>query len=113
VRRRTLSLGVFKLILLSRAYLYDAYYTIVTHTGRKYKKPRIDLKAIGRRMRQIRGFDLTQAEFGRMLGIGQTQLSRYELGLSLPTTEVLLKLKACSGKSIDWILTGEGPKADE
>ena len=44
-----------------------------------------------------------------MLGIGQTQLSRYELGLNLPTTEILLKLKAYAGKSIDWILTGEDP----
>jgi transcriptional regulator with XRE-family HTH domain len=68
-----------------------------------------DLRAVGRRIREIRGFDLTQTEFGRLLGIGQTQLSRYELGLTIPTTEVLLKLKAHSGKSIDWILTGDGP----
>jgi len=68
---------------------------------------RLDLKAIGRRIREIRGFDLTQEEFGRLLGIGQTQLSKYELGQSAPTVEILLKLKAYSGKSIDWILTGE------
>jgi len=36
----------------------------------------------------------------------QTQLSKLELGKSLPTVEILLKLKAYSGKSIDWILTG-------
>ncbi len=66
-----------------------------------------DLKAIGRRIREIRGFDLTQAEFGRMLGVGQTQLSNYELGLSAPTLEILLKLKTYSGRSVDWILTGE------
>jgi transcriptional regulator with XRE-family HTH domain len=78
---------------------------------RKHKIKRPDLKAIGRRIREIRGFDLTQTEFGRLLGIGQTQLSRYELGLNLPPTEVLLKLRAYSGKSIDWILTGEKPEA--
>jgi transcriptional regulator with XRE-family HTH domain len=77
------------------------------HTRRKDKKPNIDAKAIGRRIREIRGFDVNQAEFGRILGIGQTQLSRYELGLNLPTSEILVKLKAYSGKSIDWILTGE------
>ncbi len=77
----------------------------------KMKPPVLDLRAVGRRIREIRGFDFTQAEFGRKLGIGQTQLSRYELGQTLPTTEVLLKLKAYSGKSIDWILTGEEPKA--
>jgi len=79
-------------------------------TLRKHKKVALDLEAIGRRIREIRGFDLTQAEFGRILGIGQTQLSRYELGQAVPTADVLLKLKAYSGKSIDWIVTGEEPQ---
>jgi transcriptional regulator with XRE-family HTH domain len=65
-----------------------------------------DLKAIGRRIREIRGFDHTQREFGKMLGIGQTQLSKYEKGLSAPTLELLLKLKSHSGRSLDWIVTG-------
>ena len=68
---------------------------------------RLDLKAIGRRIREIRGFDLKQAEFAKILGIGQTQLSKYERGKSAPTSEILLKLKRFSKKSIDWILTGE------
>ena len=66
----------------------------------------LDLKAIGRRIRQIRGFELTQAQFGKLLGVGQTQLSKYEMGQSAPTLEVLLKLKGHSGKSVDWIITG-------
>lgn len=66
-----------------------------------------DLKAIGRRIRQIRGFDLTQAEFGKIMGVGQTQLSKYEKGQSAPTLEFLLKLKAHSKKSLDWIVNGE------
>lgn len=70
-------------------------------------KATVDLKAIGRRIREIRGFELTQSEFGRILGIAQTQLSKYELGQSAPTVELLLKLKAYSGKSVDWILIGE------
>jgi transcriptional regulator with XRE-family HTH domain len=73
---------------------------------------RLDLKAIGRRIREIRGFDLTQEDFGRMLGIGQTQLSKYELGQSVPTVQILLRLKAYSRKSVDWILTGEEHEAD-
>jgi transcriptional regulator with XRE-family HTH domain len=83
--------------------------------GRRFKQenPRLDLKAVGRRIREIRGFDLTQTEFGRKLGIGQTLLSRYELGQSAPTAEVLLRLKAYSGRSVDWILTGEEPKAEK
>lgn len=67
----------------------------------------VDLQAIGRRIRELRGFDLTQEEFARLLGIGQTQLSKYENGQSAPTVELLLRLKVHSGKSIDWILTGE------
>ena len=82
------------------------------HTLQKHKFRKPNLEAIGRRIREIRGFDLTQTEFGRMLDIGQTQLSRYELGENLPPTEVLLKLKAYSGKSIDWILSGEETKSE-
>lgn len=66
-----------------------------------------DLKGIGRRIREIRGFDLTQADFARFLGIGQTQLSKYELGQSAPTLGILLKLKTYAGRTIDWIVTGE------
>jgi len=71
----------------------------------KLVKP--DLENIGRRIREIRGFDLTQAQFGKRLGIGQTMLSKYEKGQASPTLDVLLRLKAYSGKSIDWIVTGE------
>lgn len=75
---------------------------------KRHIQVRSDLKAIGRRIREIRGFDLTQAEFGRILGVGQTQLSKYEMGHSEPTLELLLRLRAHSGRSIDWIVTGEG-----
>ena len=85
------------------------YYTSNVTTTHKNISARVDLKAIGRRIREIRGFDLTQEEFGEILGLPQTQVSKYELGLSVPTVEILLKLKAYSGRSIDWILTGEGP----
>ncbi len=73
----------------------------------KKKAAEVDLKNVGRRIREIRGFDLTQAEFGKMLGIAQTTLSKYEKGQAAPTLEVLVRLKTHSGKSIDWIVTGE------
>jgi hypothetical protein len=44
------------------------------------------------------------------VGVGQTQLSRYELGQSAPTLNILLRLKFYSQKSIDWILLGEEPE---
>ncbi len=67
-----------------------------------------NLKAIARRIREIRGFDLTQGQFAEILGISQAQLSKYEKAQSVPTVELLLKLKSFSKRSIDWILTGEG-----
>jgi transcriptional regulator with XRE-family HTH domain len=74
------------------------------HIVKKNLRP--DLQAIGRRIRQIRGFELTQAQFGKLIGVGQTQLSKYEKGQSAPTLEFLLKLKGYSRKSLDWIVTG-------
>lgn len=65
-----------------------------------------NLASIARRIREIRGFDLTQGEFAKILGVSQAQLSKYELGQSTPTVDILLRLKKFSGKSIDWILTG-------
>ena len=76
-------------------------------SSNKNRKVSPDLKAIGRRIREIRGFDCTQRDFGKLLGIGQTQLSKYEKGQSVPTLELLLKLKAHSGRSLDWIVMGE------
>jgi transcriptional regulator with XRE-family HTH domain len=68
---------------------------------------RLDPAAIGRRIREIRGFDLTQAEMGKVLGVTQAGLSKLERGERLPTLEVLLKLRVFCGKSIDWMITGE------
>ncbi|HXI39412.1 MAG TPA: helix-turn-helix domain-containing protein [Bryobacteraceae bacterium] len=69
--------------------------------------------AIGRRIREIRGFDLTQVEFARILGIGQTQLSRYELGQSEVTLTVLLRLTLHSAKSLDWLLLGKALRQEK
>ncbi len=82
-----------------------------TNISRRPRQIVADLKGTGRRIREIRGFELTQGEFGRVLGITQAQLSKYELGLSAPTPDILLRLKAYSGKTIDWILNGEESKA--
>jgi transcriptional regulator with XRE-family HTH domain len=53
------------------------------------------------------GFDLTQGEFARKLGVSQAMLSKYERGQNTPTIDILLKLKAFSGRSIDWTLLGD------
>jgi transcriptional regulator with XRE-family HTH domain len=69
-------------------------------------KIEIDWQAVGRRVREIRGFELNQAQFARELGVSQGQLSRYEQGSSEIGAAVLLRLARRSGKTIEWLLTG-------
>ena len=68
---------------------------------------KIDWKAVGRRLRELRGFDTRQADFAKQLGISQGQLSRYEKGKSEIGAEVLLRIAQHSGKSMEWVLTGK------
>jgi len=70
-------------------------------------KPAIDWKAVGRRVRELRGFEIVQAQFARELGISQGQLSRYEQGRSEIGAQILLRLARRSGKTIEWLLTGK------
>ena len=69
-------------------------------------KPEIDWKAVGRRVREIRGFGVNQEQFALELGVSQGQLSRYEQGSSEIGAAVLLRLARTSGKTIEWLLTG-------
>jgi transcriptional regulator with XRE-family HTH domain len=71
------------------------------------KKSGVDWKAVGRRLRQLRGFDKKQAEFAREIGISQSQLSRYEKGNSEIGAEILLRMAKKFGKSMEWLLTGD------
>ncbi len=71
------------------------------------KKAAVDWKAVGRRLRELRGFDMNQAEFARELGVSQSQLSRYEKGANEIGAEVLLRISERAGKSIEWLLTGK------
>jgi len=80
----------------------------MAHTGQpKSAGAKPDLRAIGRRIRQIRGFEMHQVELAQVLGITQAQLSKYERGRNAPTLELLLTLKLFSGRSIDWIVSGD------
>jgi predicted transcriptional regulator len=66
----------------------------------------VDWKAVGRRLRGLRGSNVTQKEFARQLGISQGQVSRYEKGKSEVGAEVLLRIQEKFGKGVVWILTG-------
>ncbi len=68
---------------------------------------RADLAGIGERIRQLRG-EVSQDDFAPSIGITQSQLSKIERGVLAPSIEMLLRLRKRFGKSVDWILSGEG-----
>ena len=70
-------------------------------------KSRVEWKSVGRRIRELRGFDLTQKEFARRIGVSQGFLSYIERGEKEIGAEVLLWISKESGKSMEWLLTGE------
>jgi len=69
-------------------------------------KAKADLKAIGERIREIRG-EVLQEELAVYLGISQGQLSKIERGKMAPTVEILVRLSERFGKSVDWIVRGK------
>ncbi|MFZ0803341.1 MAG: helix-turn-helix transcriptional regulator [Terriglobales bacterium] len=68
---------------------------------------RVDWKAVGRRLRELRGFDVTQQEFARRVGVSQNHLSTMERGKVEIGAEILLRIGLEFGKSLEWLLTGE------
>ena len=67
----------------------------------------VDWKAVGKRIRQLRGFDVTQVEFASRIGISQNYLSAMEHGKAQIGAEILLRIGRGFGKSIEWLLTGK------
>ena len=72
--------------------------------------PSIDWAKVGRRIRELRGFDLTQAEFARRIGVSQGHLSYMEHGRKEVGADILLRISREFGRSIEWLLTGENQK---
>lgn len=66
----------------------------------------IDLKAVGRRIRELRGYDTKQAEMAHAVGVSQSYLSAIERGKKEPGVAVLYRIAKRYGKSIEWLLTG-------
>ena len=77
-------------------------FSLITKTN----KSRVDIEAVGSRIRVLRGVVL-QEELAVYLGISQGQLSKIECGRLGPTAEILVRLAERFGKSTDWILTGK------
>jgi transcriptional regulator with XRE-family HTH domain len=66
----------------------------------------VDWKAVGRRIRELRGFDMTQEDFARRIGVSQNYLSTMEHGNVQIGAEILLRIGEEFGKSVEWLLTG-------
>jgi XRE family transcriptional regulator, fatty acid utilization regulator len=63
--------------------------------------------AVGKRIRELRGFDVTQTEFANRIGISQNYLSSVEHGRVQVGAEILLRITKEFGKSLEWLLTGK------
>jgi transcriptional regulator with XRE-family HTH domain len=78
--------------------------------SREKARPKIvsvDWNAVGRRIRELRGFDMTQAELAVRIGVSQGYLSTVEHGQGEVGAEVLLAIGREFRKSVEWLLTGE------
>jgi len=87
--------------------IYD-YVNVLSRGNMRPKRVSVDWKRVGRRIREVRGFDLTQAELAERIGVSQSYLSIMEHGEGEIGAEVLLAISRECGKSIEWLLTGEG-----
>ncbi len=77
-------------------------------TRKTRPKTPIDWVAVGHRIRELRGFYTTQADFARRIGVTQGHLSVLERGEAEAGPAVLLAISREFDKSIEWLLTGEG-----
>lgn len=70
----------------------------------------VDWKAVGRRVRELRGFDTNQKELAQRLGIAQGHISAIEHGQKEFSVTILLRIAKLYGKTMEWLLTGTGDK---
>jgi len=66
----------------------------------------VDWKAVGRRIRGLRGFDMTQQDLAVRIGVSQGHLSYIERGEKEIGAEILLRISRQFGKSLEWLLVG-------
>jgi len=66
--------------------------------------------AIAARIKLLRG-EVSQRDFGKLLGYRQTIISEIETGRVKPSVEFLLILSEKCNVSVDWILKGDRPQA--
>jgi transcriptional regulator with XRE-family HTH domain len=68
---------------------------------------KIDWRTVGRRIRELRGFDVSQQDFAKRVGTTQAYLSKIEHGRVEVGAEILLRIARQYGRTIEWLLTGQ------
>jgi transcriptional regulator with XRE-family HTH domain len=63
-----------------------------------------------KRIKFLRG-KRTQKEFGEILGVSKASVSKYESGISIPSSDILRKIASAGNKPIEWLLRGDQPSA--
>lgn len=66
----------------------------------------LNAEEIGRRLRELRGFDRTLAEASAGSGVSVQQICQYENGQRIPSAEVVAKLAGYYGVTVDYIFFG-------
>jgi transcriptional regulator with XRE-family HTH domain len=78
-----------------------------SRTSSRGKADLVDWVNVGRRIRELRGFYITQEELAKRIGVSQGHLSYMERGEKEIGAEILLRISREFGKSLEWLLTGE------
>lgn len=72
-------------------------------------------RRVGERIRAAReAVGITNAsEFARRIGVAPNSIYRYEGGVQLPSSEVLLHIARVTGRSMEWLMRGRSEPATE
>jgi transcriptional regulator with XRE-family HTH domain len=73
--------------------------------SRKKLTDSVDFLGVSSRIKQVRG-KLTQEEFGKILGVRDATISRYESG-RIPDAKTLSRIAGYGGVTVEWLLSGE------
>lgn len=70
-------------------------------------------RAVGNRIKFLRGEGRTQEEFAALLGVSLSAYQRYEYGERLPPFKTISKISNICNVSTDWIIYGRGVKGKD
>jgi transcriptional regulator with XRE-family HTH domain len=61
---------------------------------------------LSKRIKFLRG-KRTQKEFGELLGISKATVSKYESGITIPSSDIFNKIASLGNMPIEWLLRGD------